>query len=234
MQSHDYVPGVSGWKLDRGNFELNSARLTVGGLPNDPQLITVTAGEWSDSDMPSNGLERYAFIGAELMKIPPEYRDSAEFSTEDISCYHDGSDIRTSLTYERCETAEEVAARQKKAALGGTCTSFKDGVMTLTVDGVVRLRLGNLEKSEAPPPFVVVDGQLYLSETFIKPSVLRSKISGNWRVKMELRDGKYVAAGIGLGINNSPYVMPDIIVKASHMEILPDGLVKVSQAPKST
>lgn len=233
MQSHDYVPGVSGWKIDRGNFELNSARLTVGGLPSDPQLITVTAGEWSESDLPSNGFERYAFIGVELMKIPLEYRDSAEFSTEDISFDHDGSDIRTTLTYERRETAEEVAARQNKAAVAGTTTSFKDGVMTLTVDGVVRLRLVNLAKSEAPPPFAVVDGQVFVSEAFVKESSIQNKISDNWSVKMELGDGKYVAAGMGLGINNSPYVMPDIIVKASHMEILPDGLVKVSQAPKS-
>ncbi|WET11859.1 hypothetical protein P3S72_06920 [Pseudomonas sp. D3] len=45
IQSSNYVPGVSGWKLDHvsGDFEINSAQIQVGTLPSDPQLIAVTA-----------------------------------------------------------------------------------------------------------------------------------------------------------------------------------------------
>jgi len=47
MQSHDYVPGLSGLRIDlkTGELELNSLRLQVGSLPSDPQLVTVIAGE---------------------------------------------------------------------------------------------------------------------------------------------------------------------------------------------
>lgn len=212
MQSSDYVTGVFGWKIDpdSGEFEINSAQIQAGSLPSDPQSIVVTAGSWSEYELPANALERYAFIGAELTSIPVEYRDSAEFVTEDISFDRDGSDVRTTLTYERRETAEEVTARQKKAAVAGTTTSFKDGVMTITVDGVVRIRLGNLAISEAPPPFVVVSDQLYMSESLVKDgSITQAKIIDNWSVKMGLRNGKYVAAGFGLGLGSQCLVSAD-------------------------
>lgn len=115
IQSSNYVPGVSGWKLDHvsGDFEINSAQIQVGTLPSDPQLITVTAGSWSEYDLPANALERLAFIGAELEKIPAECRASAEFTTEDISFDRDGSDVRITPAYERLESAAEVVARHE-------------------------------------------------------------------------------------------------------------------------
>ncbi|RML47386.1 hypothetical protein ALQ95_03895 [Pseudomonas syringae pv. ribicola] len=37
MQSRDYVPGVSGWKMSaHGGFEINSSKISVGGLPEQP------------------------------------------------------------------------------------------------------------------------------------------------------------------------------------------------------
>lgn len=76
MQSNDYVPGMAGLmvNLKTGEIELNSSKLQVGMLPSDPQQITITAGEWPDNELPSNAIERYAFIGAELEKIPAEFR----------------------------------------------------------------------------------------------------------------------------------------------------------------
>ncbi|UVL26803.1 hypothetical protein [Pseudomonas donghuensis] len=162
MQSHDYVPGVSGWKISKGSIEINSARLSVGGLSCSPQSITVTAGEWSLSELPANGVEYHAFIGAELAKIPPEHRDSAELSTEDISFDRDGSDIRTTLTYSRRETAEEVEARRKRAMVAGSRISLKDGVLTITHDGADLIRLGDLGE-----PFIVDSGQVFISQAFV-------------------------------------------------------------------
>lgn len=221
MQSHDYVPGVSGWKIEGGNIELNAATIQAGGLPSGPQLITVTAGEWPDSELPSNGIERYAFIGAELAKIPAEFRDSAEFKTEDFSFDRDSSDYRTTLTYERRETAEEVAARQKKVEVAGSSTSFKDGVMTVAVDGVVRIRLGNLEKSEAPPPFIVIDGATYISEAEVeRGSITKAKIESNWSVRLQLdSQGRYFTAGIGIGIADS-VIVTEISARASADEAI--------------
>ena len=201
FQSYNYVPGVSGYKLHRnGTFEFNSAKIQVGSLPSAPQLITITADSWSEYDLPANALERHAFIGAELEKIPAESRQSAEFTTEDISFDRDGSDVRTTLTYRRPETAEEVEARQNKAKTGGTSIKLVDGVMTVTHDGVVRYQIADLPEFEKPEPFIVVDGVSYISEAEVeRRSMTKARISDNLSVKMELCNGRYVVAGTGIG-----------------------------------
>ncbi|MCT8165634.1 MULTISPECIES: hypothetical protein [unclassified Pseudomonas] len=142
MQSADYVPGVRGIRLNlkTGSFEINSGGVPVGSLLSEPQTITVTAGEWADSDMPTNAIERYRFIGDKLMEVPCQYRDSAEFSTEDASFDSDGSDVRTRLTYQRLETAEEAKAR---ASLPADSVVISDrGDVTITSRGRVVVRLG--------------------------------------------------------------------------------------------
>ena len=98
IQSSNYVPGVSGWKINEstGAFEINPVRPAQSV---EAQMVTVNAGEWSEYDLPAKAIERYAFIGAEVAKIPAEYRDSAEFTTKDFSLDCDGSDVRTTLTY---------------------------------------------------------------------------------------------------------------------------------------
>lgn len=199
IQSSNYVPGKSGLRIDlkTGEFELSSGRITAGSLPTDPQLITITAGDWSDYDLPVRALERYAFIGAEVAKIPAEYRDSAEFSTRDLSIHPDDSpDIRTTLTYERHETAEEVAARVKKGKASGTSIKLEGGVMTITHDGAPRLQIGNM-----PQAFIVAGDQVFISEAVIEgASILKPALSAHWSVKMQVNaNGQYVAAGIGLG-----------------------------------
>lgn len=210
-QSDNYVPGMSGWKLDHktGEFEINSARLQVGSLPVDPQLIIITAGEWSDCDLPSNAIERYKFIGNQVMKISDEYRDSAEFSNEDFSFDCDGSDYRTTLTYKRLETAEEVVARQKKAKVAGTRLSLVGGVLTVTHDGVTRLQVGNLEKTEQSEPFIVVDGVTYINEAVIKEATLDSRLSPNWTLRVQEGVNGPYAAGIGMGLSSQFIVSAD-------------------------
>lgn len=212
MQSADYVPGVSGWKFDilTGEFEISSACADAGSLPFDPRPITITAGEWPDCDLPANAIERYAFIGAELTKVPAEFRDSAEFKTEDFSFDRDGSDYRTTLTYVRLETQEETAARAKKAKTAGTRISLADGVLSITHDGVLRTQIGGLHKEEKPQPFVVVDGVVYMSEALIKDASISDKLGANWSIKMQVNTrGQYVAAGIGLGIESQLLVRAD-------------------------
>lgn len=202
MQTNDYAPGASGLKIDlkTGEIEINSARLQVGSLPGDPQLVTITAGQWSDYDLPANALEHYRFIGAELAKIPTECRDSAEFSTEDCSFDRDGSDIRTTLTYKRLETGEEVAARQQKAKVVGSRLTIKDGLFTIYRDGVPVIRIGDLSKAEPAQPFVLVDDQVFVSQALIEEaSITKGRISDNLSVKMELCNGRYVVAGTGIG-----------------------------------
>lgn len=216
IQSENYVPGVSGWKFNAltGDYEINSSNIAVGSLPTDPQPITITAGEWSDPDLPANALERYAFIGAELMKIPTEFRDSAEFTTEDFSFDRDGSDYRTTLTYVRQETQEEAKARQEKAKVAGTRTVRAGGCTTVIVDGVVRYRIGNLDAPVPDPgqpePFKVDGDKVYISEAAIKDAAIRSSFTANWLVRVqEGTGGRPYFAGLGLGYPSQFLVSAD-------------------------
>ncbi|WP_028698193.1 MULTISPECIES: hypothetical protein [Pseudomonas putida group] len=178
FQSADYVPGVSGCRLDleAGSIEINSANIAFGSLSSDPQMITVTAGEWSESDLPSNAVERYKFIGDRVMKIPAEYRDSAEFSTEDISFDRDGSDIRTTLTYRRLETEQEALVRTSLRS-GSGVTINTDG-LTITYNGKVVARLGcpKMYEPSVDQPFVVEGDQVFISQAFVDQFATKAQI----------------------------------------------------------
>ena len=231
IQSSDYVPGLSGWKFNdvTGEFEIHSSTATTIA---EPQPITVTAGEWSEFDLPTNAVERHAFMGAELQKIPDDSRESAQLSTEDHSFYPgDSSDVRTTLTYVRQETPEEVRARIEKGSVSAQMKGLVGGGFSIFHNGQLRVRLESLEGSS---PFVVADGKVYLRDYLVKEaSIAKAKVASEWSVRVELSPtGQPYAAGFGIGIGVAGELKPDIIVKASHMEILPDGLVKITQAPK--
>ncbi|MCO7634114.1 hypothetical protein NJF54_20030 [Pseudomonas guariconensis] len=164
-------------ELNLGTGGLKMSRLAMGALPSDPQMITVTAGEWSESDLPSNAIERYKFIGDQLMKIPAEHRDSAEFSTEDISFDRDGSDIRTTLTYRRLETDQEAAERAVRQS-GSGVTINADGV-TIMANGKVVVRLGRCMDDEQPAeqPFAVKDDQVFVGQALVEQFATKAQIS---------------------------------------------------------
>ncbi|MBP5948541.1 MULTISPECIES: phage tail tip fiber protein [unclassified Pseudomonas] len=142
MQSANYVPGVSGWKIDKsGRFVLNDGNQRI--IATSPMIITAGPGQTND-----------------------QANDS----------------IRASIT-------SETEARCK-------------------VDEAVATHIGAMECSLSKP-FVVVDGVMYIRQASIKEADLQAKIGDNWSVKMELRKGKYVAAGIGLGIASQSQVDAD-------------------------
>jgi|GEM_PF-2895370 len=211
IQSSNYVPGASGWKLNflADEFEINGSSITVGSLPSDPQPISITAGEWSECELPSNAIERYAFIGAELDKVPAECRESAEFKTEDVSFDRDGSDYRTTLTYVRQETSEEVTARAEKAKVSGTRLSIKNGLLTVTHDGAVRIKIGNLDQPKPEQPFKVDGDQVYISKAFVLDSNIYSNVAANWRVTSKPGVNGLYAAGLGLGLSSQVLVSAD-------------------------
>ncbi|MBM1183504.1 hypothetical protein [Pseudomonas lundensis] len=191
MQSNNYVPGMAGLmvNLKTGEFELNSSKLQVGMLPSDPQQITITAGEWPDNELPSNVIERYAFIGAELEKIPAEFRESAEFTTEDFSFDRDGSDYRTTLTYVRHETQDEAKARYEKAKSAGTRISLVDGVLRISHDGVLRAQIDDVHTDEKPAPFIVFDGVMYINGACIKEASIEGSLPVIYTLKARALNG---------------------------------------------
>lgn len=235
IQSANYTPKSScgkhgtGWKLDlaSGDFEINRPDVQLGSLPPEPQMATVTVGEWAESDLPSNAVERYKFIGDQVMKIPAEHRDSAEFSTEDISFDRDGSDIRTTLTYERPETVDEASARMQ--ARMGASIKLEKGKLTVSHGGVTRIVISGLDQ-----PFVVEGGQTYISEAFVDEGSIdpgpvampesQCVVSAHeFALKMQVNaQGHYVVAGIGLGIDPS---QGETIRQVIREELQPGGML---------
>lgn len=198
IQSADYVPGMSGYRLDlkAGAMEINSGHMAVGSLPGDPQMITVTASEWPESEVPAGAKARLAFLQEQIDKVPVEFRADAEFSTEDISFDRDGSDVRTTLTYRRLETDQEAAERVARQA-GSGVTINADGV-TIMADGKVVARIGHCIDDEQPAeqPFAVKGGQVFISQSLAD--------SAMWSVNMQINaQGQYVVAGIGVGVSEA-------------------------------
>ena len=191
MQSNAYVQAMSGFLFNpsTGEFELNTARLQVGALPSDPQKITITAGEWPDNELPSNAIERYAFIGAELEKVPAEFRESAEFTTEDFSFDRDGSDYRTTLTYARQETQDEAKARHEKTKAAGTRISLVGGVLSISHDGVLRTQIDGVQRDEKPAPFIIIDGVMYINGACIKEASIEGSLPVIYTLKARALNG---------------------------------------------
>lgn len=70
--------------------------------------------------------------------------------------------------------------------------------------------LSSLGAKEAPKPFVVVDGVVYISAAEIeRASVAAPKLAEDWSVNVQLLNGRHVAAGIGLGLDSQPLVSAD-------------------------
>ncbi|SCZ13310.1 DUF1983 domain-containing protein [Pseudomonas sp. NFACC37-1] len=204
IQSQDYVQGFSGLKLDQasGDFEINSC--TIGSASKAPkrQVVSVEVASYSKWDLPKNAANLLQFMEAELQKVPEEYRHAAEFEEFDASYGDDSFSSRLFLSYSRLETEEELAERLKKAKVAGTRIVKAGGCTTIICDGVVRINYGNLDaplpEPEPTQPLKVGDGQVFISEAFIKDgSITTPKLDPMWSVKMQLNaNGQYIAAGI--------------------------------------
>ena len=70
--------------------------------------------------------------------------------------------------------------------------------------------LSSVKKEEAPKPFIIVDGVTYIrQESSNESSTEKPKLTPQWTVKLELLNGQYVAAGIGVGIASQFLVTAD-------------------------
>jgi hypothetical protein len=160
------------------------------------KTVLIEVGDYSDADLPKNANDLLAFWEAELQKVPAEYRQSAEIKRFNASFEGDWDDWRTTLEYPRLETPDEAAKRVAREKVAGTTISITNDRVTIAQDGVVRVRIGNLEK-----PFTVDGDQVFLNNAFVRDGTVETDpLSANWRVTMQpTAKGQYVAAGIGLG-----------------------------------
>lgn len=148
IQSSDYVPGVSGWKLNSliGELEINSCAFGSASAAPERQMVSVEVASWSKYYLPKNAANLLQFMQAELQRVPEEYRHAAEFEEFDASHGDESFNARLFLSYSRLETEEELVDRLEKAKNSGTRVNIKNGLMTVTHDGAVRYKIGNLDQ----------------------------------------------------------------------------------------
>lgn len=151
IQSKNFEPGVSGWKLhDDGTFEINSCTLGSAAKAPERQMVSVEVASWSKYELPKSAANLLQFMQAELDRVPEQYRQAAEFEEFDASYGDESFNARLFLSYSRLETEEELVDRLAKAKVAGTRINLTSDGMTVTHDGVVRCKIGNLEQ-----PFVI-------------------------------------------------------------------------------
>ncbi|MBW1251059.1 hypothetical protein I7860_30815 [Pseudomonas tolaasii] len=217
IQSSDYVPGVSGWKLNTltGEFEINSCAMGSAANAPERQMVSVEVASWSKHDLPKNAANLLQFMQAELQKVPEQYRLAAEFEEFDASYGDESFNARLFLSYSRLETEEELADRLEKAKNAGTRINLAGGVLSISHDGVLRARIGDLEKGDQPQPFVVVDGVTYIRQAFIDDgTITKAKITDECSVRFGVTPtGEKYAAGLGLGVD------PECLVQADRFAI---------------
>ncbi|WP_233093607.1 MULTISPECIES: phage tail tip fiber protein [Pseudomonas] len=207
IQSANFVPGVSGWKIDNttGEFEINSCILGSAAQAPERQMVSVEVGSWSKYDLPKNAANRLKFMEAELQKVPEEYRHTAEFEEFDASYGDESFNARLFLSYSRLETEEELADRLEKAKVAGTHTRLTNNGLTVSHGGVLQYRFGNLDAPEQPQPFKVDEGKTYINDTFLHDgAITNAKIGPSWSLKMQEGVNGLCAAGVGLGLIIDP------------------------------
>ena len=206
IQSSNYVPGVSGWKLEKdGTFEINSCTLGSAAKAPERQMVSVEVASWSKYDLPKNAANLLQFMQAELQKVPEQYRHAAEFEEFDASYGDESFNARLFLSYSRLETEEELADRLEKAKVAGTHTRLTNKGLTVSHDGVLRCRFGNPDAPEQPQPFKADEGKTYINDTFLHDgTITNAKIGPNWSLKMQEGVNGLCASGVGLGLIDDP------------------------------
>ncbi|WP_233100792.1 phage tail tip fiber protein [Pseudomonas sp. MF6768] len=221
IQSANYVPGVSGWKLEKdGTFEINSCILGSAAQAPERQTVSVEVASWSKYDLPKNAANLLQFMQAELERVPEQYRHAAEFEEFDASYGDDSFSARLFLSYSRLETEQELAERLEKAKVAGTHLSINNGDMTVTHDGVVRFKIRNPDQPEPEQtqPFKVDGGSVYISEAAIADAMIRGQI-GETKLFQDMKEQVEL-----LGSN-----LADQVKAVIRKELMPGGLLHRSR-----
>ncbi|WP_223504200.1 DUF1983 domain-containing protein [Pseudomonas sp. GL-RE-29] len=77
------------------------------------------------------------------------------------------------------------------------------------------IQIADLDKAPEPEvtppkPFVIIDGVTYIRDSEVeRGSITNAKIGDSWSIKMDVRNGHYFAAGIGVGIDSQFLVSAD-------------------------
>jgi len=230
MQSADYLPGVSGWKIhDNVRLELNEGNRRIHA---EVKMIT-TAGtgqtndqaaqELSDSLKSYNPAEAHA-LTALTSRITGEASDRED---ADIALAQRVGSVQCGLA-SVADTSATCTLTSRKYSEGSAEVHIKSGeaVELLRMGKVVfhdemarpirgaqtvlrQAGAGQLEvvkrANENGEPFVVIDGQVFLSQAAIDEGRFAID-SSQYKVRVEqAENGHYYAAGCGVGVTESDY-----------------------------
>lgn len=143
MQSNDYTPGVSGWRLENDVLYINYASLGSASAVPEPQMIEIEVFNHRQDELPTTP-------GALAKLIEDANHDAykagargagavqVEFYTETIDPEYPTQRLR--MYFRRLENIDELCARLKLAASKVSSIKITDGGFELSQDGVVRLR----------------------------------------------------------------------------------------------
>lgn len=180
MQSADYVPGVSGWKINQHFMEINGhpwGSTRIGDLDAALAERTGSARKYTSAN---GAVEFDCATGAiKLGPVGVGLEDHASL------CIDPGQEVKP-LRMGKVTFYGE-SARQIRAANA-----------VLQSAGAGQLEVVK-RANEPGEPFVMIDGQMFISQAAIDDQV-RDAPSVKLTVNSQ---GKYVAAGIGLGVGAS-------------------------------
>lgn len=209
MQSADYVPGISGWKIhDHVRLELNEGNSRVHA---EVKMITI-AGPGQTNDQAAQELSQF------LKSYTPEEapavtcltsRITAETSArahadmalasriDSVQCFTNPAELHV-----KPEEAVEPLRMGKVVFHGETARAIRDAQEVLRAAGAGQLEVVKRD-SQGDKPFVVVDGQTFICQATID-SLLYVVDSDRFKLRLTRDEqGQYVAAGFGIGVQGA-------------------------------
>lgn len=223
MQSADYVPGVSGWKIhDQIRLELNEGNRRVYA---EVKMITV-AGPGQTNDQAAQEL------GESLKSYTPAEAPAATALTSRIT---GKASARADADMALAQRIGSVQCNLSGAAASATCTlssrKFSEGAAEVHIkpeEAVEPLRMGKfvfhgetarqiraaqtvlhqagagqlkvVKRVEDPgSPFVVIDGQVFITDATVKSAAI-DPCTYSLKVTMG-DDGRFYIAGVGIGVS---------------------------------
>lgn len=222
MQSADYVPGISGWKIhDHVRLELNEGNSRVHA---EVKMITI-AGPGQTNDQAAQELSQF------LKSYTPEEapavtcltsRITAETSArahadmalasriDSVQCFTNPTELHV-----KPEEAVEPLRMGKVVFHGETARAIRDAQEVLRAAGAGQLEVVKRE-NEGDSPFVVIDGQVFITEATVESAAVTSScikvesdkpgsdhvVLDGYKVKLAAnKQGQYYVAGVGLGMS---------------------------------
>ncbi len=222
MQSADYVPGVSGWKIhDHVRLELNEGNSRVHA---EVKMITI-AGPGQTNDQAAQELSQflkcYTSEEASAVKCLTS-RITAETSARAHADMALASRIDSVQRFTnpaelhvKPEEAVEPLRMGKVVFHGETARAIRAAQEVLRTAGAGQLEVVK-RANEFGEPFVVIDGQTFIDKATVKDSVIdpaRFKVEtgklridhvvlDDYNVKIAVNEqGQFYVAGVGLGVS---------------------------------